>query len=81
MAVELRLGEVLRLKKRHPCGSEEWEVYRVGADVGIKCVGCGRRVLLPRSRLEPRIRVVRSRTAPRLVKGEGAMQEVPRPHV
>ena len=60
MAIELRLGGVLRLKKRHPCGSEEWEVYRVGADVGLKCLGCGRRVLLPRARLERRIRAIQS---------------------
>ena len=59
MVVELRLGEVLRLQKRHPCGSEEWEVYRLGADVGLRCLGCGRRVLLPRSRLERRIRAIR----------------------
>ena len=59
MVVELRLGEVLRLKKRHPCGSEEWEVYRLGADVGLRCLGCGRPVLLPRSRLERHIRAVR----------------------
>ena len=63
MVVELRLGDTLRLKKRHPCGSEEWEVYRVGADIGLKCLGCGRRVMLPRSRLERRIRGVRPQKA------------------
>jgi len=75
VAVELRLGEVLRLKKRHPCGSEEWEVYRLGADVGIRCVGCGRRVLLPRSRLEPRIRADRSRPLPRQMHVEKAVPD------
>ncbi|MEE8374375.1 MAG: DUF951 domain-containing protein [Dehalococcoidia bacterium] len=53
--LELRLGDVLRLKKRHPCGSYEWQVVRLGADIGIKCRGCGRRVLLERRALERKI--------------------------
>lgn len=50
--LELRLGDLLRLKKRHPCGSYEWQVVRIGADIGIKCRGCGRRILLERRALE-----------------------------
>lgn len=50
--LELRLGDLLRLKKRHPCGSYEWQVVRLGADIGIKCRGCGRRILLERRALE-----------------------------
>jgi len=46
---DIRLGDVVRLRKPHPCGSYQWEVIRLGADIGIRCVGCGRRVLLPRS--------------------------------
>ena len=64
MADDVRLGDVLRLKKRHPCGSEEWEVYRMGADIGLRCLGCGRRVLLPRARLQPRVRAVQRRSPP-----------------
>ena len=60
MGSELRLGDTLQLKKRHPCGSEQWEVYRLGADVGLKCIGCGRRVMLARSRLERRMRGIQS---------------------
>lgn len=60
MGSELRLGDILQLKKRHPCGSEQWEVYRLGADVGLKCIGCGRRVMLARSRLERRMRGTQS---------------------
>ena len=59
MVSELKLGDLLQLKKRHPCGSDEWEVYRVGGDVGLKCIGCGKRVMAPRSRLERRIRGIR----------------------
>ena len=58
MVLELKLGDVLRLKKMHPCGSNLWEVVRLGADIGIKCQKCGRRVLLPRSYLERRVREV-----------------------
>lgn len=53
---EIKLGDVVRLSKVHPCGSDEWEVVRVGADIGIKCLKCGRRVLLARSTFERRVR-------------------------
>ncbi|MCU0507171.1 MAG: DUF951 domain-containing protein [Anaerolineae bacterium] len=46
---EIRLGDQVRMRKPHPCGSSEWEVVRLGADIGIRCNGCARRVLLPRS--------------------------------
>ena len=58
MPMDLRLGDVVRLKKQHPCGSFEWEVTRLGADIGLRCLGCGRRVLLARSKVEKRIRAV-----------------------
>jgi len=54
--VEFRLGDVVELRKRHPCGSVEWSVVRVGADVGLVCAGCAHRVLLDRSRLERRLK-------------------------
>ncbi len=58
MVMELHLGDVLRLRKPHPCGSYEWEVVRVGADIRIKCLSCGRLVMLPRSGLERGIKAV-----------------------
>lgn len=48
MLPELRMNDVLRLRKPHPCGSTDWVVVRLGADIGLKCLGCGRRILLPR---------------------------------
>ncbi len=42
------LGDIVRLKKKHPCGSYEWQVVRLGADIGIKCCICNRRILLER---------------------------------
>jgi len=58
MVLELRLGDVLRLKKMHPCGNNLWEVVRLGADIGIKCRKCEHRVLLQRSYLERRVKEV-----------------------
>lgn len=46
------IGDVVRMKKQHPCGSYDWEIIRVGADVKIKCTGCGRIVMLPRSKFQ-----------------------------
>ena len=63
MVLELRSGDVLRLKKTHPCGSNLWEVIRLGADIGIRCQGCARRVMLQRSYLERRIKEVLPRQA------------------
>ncbi|GBD15091.1 hypothetical protein HRbin25_00982 [bacterium HR25] len=58
---ELALGCIVRLRKPHPCGSLEWEVVRLGADIGLRCLGCRRRVLMPRGELERRIKEVRPR--------------------
>jgi len=58
MPMDLRLGDVVRLKKQHPCGSFEWEITRLGADIGLRCQGCGRRVMLARSKVEKRIKAV-----------------------
>lgn len=52
MIKEYELGTVVQMKKQHPCGSYQWEVIRLGADIKIKCLGCGRLVMLPRSKFE-----------------------------
>ncbi len=54
--LKILLGDVVRTRKMHPCGSDRWEVVRLGADIGIRCLGCGRRVLMPRVKLERRIK-------------------------
>ena len=64
MALNLHLGDTVRLKKAHPCGSYEWEVTRLGADIGLVCLGCGRRTMLRRSRLEQRLQELTARTRP-----------------
>jgi hypothetical protein len=55
-ALELLLGDVVRLRRPHPCGSTAWLVDRLGADIGLRCEGCGRHVLLERRILESRLR-------------------------
>jgi hypothetical protein len=61
--IPFAVGDVVRLKKPHPCGGFDWKVVRLGADIGVKCVTCGRRVLLPRRDLERRISQFVSRVA------------------
>lgn len=59
--MQFALGDRLRLRKSHPCGSYDWVVVRLGADIGLRCEKCGRRVLFPRSEVERRIKQVLSR--------------------
>jgi hypothetical protein len=61
MVMEIKLGDVVRLKKKHPCGSDQWRVVRLGADIGIRCLGCQRRVLLERAVFERRVKEFVSR--------------------
>ncbi|MBN1121708.1 MAG: DUF951 domain-containing protein [Anaerolineae bacterium] len=59
MPLDLRIDDRLTLKKPHACGANVWRIYRVGADIGLKCEECGHAVMLPRSKLERRIRLIR----------------------
>ena len=59
--MEIKLGDVVRLKKVHPCGSYEWQVVRLGADIGLKCLKCHHRVLLSRGVFERRVKEFVSR--------------------
>ena len=64
--LEVFLGDVVRLRRAHPCGSSEWLVDRLGADIGLRCQGCGRHVLLERRLLEARLDGFVSRGDPAL---------------
>ncbi|MEW6083478.1 MAG: DUF951 domain-containing protein [Chloroflexota bacterium] len=57
MLPNLQLNDHLRLRKQHPCGSYEWTVTRLGADIGLECKGCGRRVMLTRRELNRRLKM------------------------
>ena len=61
MALELSIGDIVRMKKSHPCGNSLWEVTRLGADIGLVCQQCRRYVMLPRTYLERRVREVLTR--------------------
>jgi hypothetical protein len=60
MPIEISIGDVVRMRKPHPCGGYEWEVFRTGADIGMACRTCGRRVMLPRAKFEKRLKAVLS---------------------
>ena len=59
--LELNLDDVVRLKRPHPCGGVDWQVTRLGADIGLRCLTCGRRVMLERPVLERRLKEFVSR--------------------
>ena len=56
--MDIQVGDILTMKKQHPCGEKRWEVLRIGADFKLRCLGCGREVLLPRSKAEKGIRQI-----------------------
>ncbi len=57
--MDLQLGDVLTMKKSHPCGEKRWLLLRTGADLRIRCLGCGHEVMIPRVKAEKNIRNVR----------------------
>ena len=58
MLPDLQLNDIVRMRKAHPCGSVEWRVTRLGADIGLECLGCGRRVMLTRRELMRRTKTI-----------------------
>lgn len=54
--MELKVGDIIKMKKQHPCGTNEWELMRVGMDIRLKCKGCGHKVMLPRKQVEKAFR-------------------------
>lgn len=57
-AKEVNVGDVVKMKKPHPCGSDAWEITRVGMDFGMKCCGCGHYVMLARTKFEKAAKAV-----------------------
>ncbi|SDF43279.1 DUF951 domain-containing protein [Sporolituus thermophilus] len=58
MIVRYQVGDIVKMKKTHPCGSDRWEVLRTGIDFRIKCLGCGRQVMLPRPKFEKAVKAI-----------------------
>jgi len=57
--LDIRLGDVLELKKKHPCGSREWLVLRVGMDFRLRCQGCGHELMIPRAKAEKSVKKIK----------------------
>lgn len=72
-SVRFHVGDVVELKKTHPCGSKEWEITRTGIDFGLRCLRCGRYVLIPRAKFEKQYR--------RMVRYAVSPLGAPRPEV
>lgn len=67
--IDIYLGDVVQTRKGHPCGGDTWRVVRLGAEIGMRCLTCNRKVLLPRATFERRIKKFVERGAP------GALEE------
>ena len=61
--MDIQVGDILKLKKQHPCGSREWEVMRIGADFRLKCMGCGHQIMIARRQAEKNVKEIRSKNA------------------
>lgn len=61
--MDIWVGDILKMKKKHPCGSAEWEVLRIGADFRLKCAGCGHQIMIPRPKAEKNVRSIERRGA------------------
>ncbi|MCI6813056.1 MAG: DUF951 domain-containing protein [Lachnospiraceae bacterium] len=56
--MDIQIGDIITMKKQHPCGSREWQVLRIGADFRLKCQGCGHQIMIARPKAEKNIRKV-----------------------
>jgi len=66
MLPDIKLDDIVEMRKPHPCGSYLWKITRLGADIGLECLGCGRRTLLTRRKLARRIKKFQSPDTPDL---------------
>lgn len=62
--IKYMVGDVVRLKKKHPCGADLWQLTRVGMDFGMKCQGCGHFVMIPRVKFEKNVREIVQKAEP-----------------
>ena len=59
--MDIQVGDIVKLKKQHPCGAKEWEVLRIGADFRLKCKGCGHQIMIARRALEKSVREIKQK--------------------
>lgn len=65
------IDDIVQMKKKHPCGSDRWQIWRMGMDFGIKCCGCGRKVMIPRHKFEKSAKKLVSRKQPEILEKPG----------
>jgi hypothetical protein len=58
MPLDIQVGDIVQMRKAHPCGNDRWRVYRVGADIGVRCLECDRRVIMVRRKFEREVKRV-----------------------
>lgn len=63
MAFDYAVGDYITMKKKHPCGSFEWEILRVGADFRLKCTGCGHQIMIARKLVDKSVKSIRKKEA------------------
>ena len=56
--MDIRVGDILVLKKNHPCGEDRWRTLRIGADFKLRCLGCGHEIMVPRGKIEKSIKTI-----------------------
>ena len=61
--MDIQIGDILEMKKAHPCGEKRWQVLRTGADFRLKCLGCGHEVMTPRFKAEKKIRQIQKKNS------------------
>ena len=61
MADRFEVGDIIKMKKKHPCGSFEWEILRVGADFRLKCIGCGHQIMVERKLVEKNTKEIKKK--------------------
>lgn len=61
MAERFEVGDIIKMKKKHPCGSFEWEILRVGADFRLKCIGCGHQIMVERKLVEKNTKEIKKK--------------------
>lgn len=59
--MQIEVGQIVKLKKKHPCGSFEWEVLRIGADFRLRCLGCDHQIMVPRKTVERNLKGLRDK--------------------
>lgn len=60
--MDIQVGDIIKMKKQHPCGSKEWEVLRIGADFRLKCMGCSHQIMIARKLVEKNIKDIQRKT-------------------